>query len=205
MPHGRVACPVRVQAANGAHLLSVTPAAMPVLLAREAGLTVDLEWLVQAQSGTLLRLARRLVDDPDEARDLVQATLADACEKLATLREPMAAGPWLRRALFRRALNHLRRRRVWRAIREVFARTEPAAEGPDAALSRGRTMERVRQALVRLPARQQTAFALRYFEGLDLDEIAQVMGVGKGTVRTHLHRALVSLRDVLGPATGEVP
>lgn len=176
-----------------------------------AASAVDFAGLVAAEQGALLRLAVRFCRDGEEARDLVQAALADAYERRRMLRDPAAAAGWLRRILVTRALNHLRRRRVWRRVRELFA---PPAEGPepadpapaaDVAVARRRRLAAVSAALDDLPARQAAAFTLRYLEGLDLDEVARAMGAGRGTVRTHLRRALVALREVLVEEEGGQP
>ncbi|HEX8821297.1 MAG TPA: sigma factor, partial [Archangium sp.] len=86
-----------------------------------AGVTpLDFDALVHGEQAALLRLARRLVWDVEEARDLVQSTLADAYEKRHSLRDAKAGPAWLRRILVSRAIGHLRRRRVWTLVREVL-------------------------------------------------------------------------------------
>jgi RNA polymerase sigma-70 factor (ECF subfamily) len=170
----------------------------------ESGARVDFGRLVAAEQPVLLRIACRLLRDPDDARDLVQAALADAWERLDTLRDPAAAGGWLRRILVSRALNQLRRRRLWRRLREVFgAGVQPLdplvqSVSPDARLARDQRLARIAAAVGRLPARQLAAFTLRYVEGLGLEEVADALDVGRGTAKTHLHRALVALREELG-------
>jgi len=168
----------------------------------ESRASVDFGRLVAREQPALLRIAFRLVRDPDEARDLVQSALADGWERLDALRDADAAAGWLRRILVSRALNHLRRRRLWRRLREVFgAGVEPAEPSlplpADAQLARGQRLARVAAALERLPAKQAAAFTLRYVEGLGLDEVAGALDVGRGTAKTHLHRALVTLRSDL--------
>lgn len=177
--------------------------AMAITFAGGAERELDFAALVELEQAALLRVATRLLRDPDEARDLVQTAFADAFEHRDAMRDPSAAGAWLRRIVVRRALNHLRRRRVWRRVRELLgARDTPEpvapAPPPDALVARARRLEAVARALEALPARQQAAFTLRYLEGLDLDEIAVAMDVGRGTVKTHLHRALEAMRGSLG-------
>lgn len=161
--------------------------------------------LVEAQQ-PLLRLARRLVFDREEARDLVQATLADAIERRHQLRDRKAAPLWLRRILVSRAMSYLRRRRLKQRIGELLGlgAVEPSDTAPpaDEALASARRLASLERALRHLPPQQATAFTLRYLEGLDLDEVTAAMGVGRGTVRTHLYRALQALRAELGDAGG---
>lgn len=169
----------------------------------EQAARVDFGRLIAAEQPALLRVACRLLRDPDDARDLVQSTLADAWERLDSLRDPAAAGGWLRRILVTRALNQLRRRRLWHRVRELFGAgvqsLDPAAHAPapDARLARDQRLARIAVALGRLPARQLAAFTLRYVEGLGLAEVADALDVGPGTAKTHLHRALVALRAEL--------
>jgi RNA polymerase sigma-70 factor (ECF subfamily) len=166
--------------------------------------SLDFDALVESEQAALLRLARRLVWDGEEARDLVQSALADAYEKRHTLRDSKAGPAWLRRILVSRAIGHLRRRRVWNVVREVLDLGPAAQPSPE---ERFEGVERWRafgRALRTLPAQQATAFSLRYLEGLELDDIADAMNIGRGTVRIHLYRALQKLKaaDAL---RGETP
>ncbi|ADO68543.1 RNA polymerase sigma factor [Stigmatella aurantiaca] len=156
----------------------------------------EFDALLAAEQGALLRLARRLVWDGEEARDVVQAALADAYEKRHALKDAKAGPAWLRRIVVSRAVSHLRRRRVWRTIREALdwgAELEPSPEEHFTGAERWRALGRSVRAL---PAQQATAFSLRYLEGLKLDAIAEAMGIGRGTVRIHLYRALKKLKAV---------
>ncbi len=159
-----------------------------------AGAVLDFDGLVEGEQAALLRLARRLVWDAEEARDLVQATLADAYEKRSALRDAQAAPAWLRRILVSRALGLLRRRRVWSVLREALDWGPPPSPSPEESFEGAERWRAFGRALRTLPAQQATAFALRYLEGLDLDAIAEAMGIGRGTVRIHLYRALQKLK-----------
>jgi RNA polymerase sigma-70 factor (ECF subfamily) len=84
---------------------------------------------------------------------------------------------------------------------------EQASSDPALLLERARDMETVQAALGDLPLRQQQAFMLRIWEGLDTAATAAAMGCSEGSVKTHLSRALHALRgrlDDAGPARLEV-
>lgn len=154
----------------------------------------DFDALLEAEQAVLLRLARRLVWDGEEARDLVQASLADAYEKRHSLKDAKAGPAWLRRILVSRAMGHLRRRRVWSVLREALDWGTPLALSPEEQFVGAERWRALGHAVRALPAQQATAFTLRYLEGLELDCVAEAMGIGRGTVRIHLYRALKKLK-----------
>jgi RNA polymerase sigma-70 factor (ECF subfamily) len=155
----------------------------------------DFEGLVASQRRPLEALARRLVWDAEDARDVVQAALAQAWQQRDSLKAVEAAPGWLRRIVVHRAMSHLRRRRLWQGLSRVLL-VEPE-EAPSTAddAERGEHLGRLAAALDRLSARQRTAFSLRYLEGLSLDDVADAMGIDRGTVRVHVQRAVKALRD----------
>ena len=78
---------------------------------------------------------------------------------------------------------------------DAAAATDP---GPATQLEHEEAMSAVQVALAALPPRQQQAFLLRNFEGLDVAATAAAMGCSEGSVKTHYFRALQALRDKLG-------
>lgn len=70
-------------------------------------------------------------------------------------------------------------------------------EQPDAALEQRRMLEILENELAKLPARQREAFLMRYWEGLDTAETAEVMGCSQGSVKTHCSRATQALAAAL--------
>lgn len=167
--------------------LSVSPAAALVVRRDEA--------LLDARP-RLEALARRLVWDSEDARDVVQGALVEALDRWHTLKDPAAAEGWLRRIVVNRAYTQLRRRRFWNAVGAVLlVAEEDVAAGPDVAVEQGEHQRALARALAKLPARQAMAFSLRYLEGWSFDEVGASMGIDRGTVRVHVQRAVTSLRD----------
>lgn len=158
------------------------------------------------------RIAKIAVRHDDDALDIVQ----DAMLQLARRYGQRASEEW--RPLFFRILQNrirdcLRRRKVrmkfmaWLPGRiDDLEAADPYEAVPDAAalpLQVAMTDEAMRTletALAQLPARQQEAFMLRNFEGLDVAETAHAMSCSEGSVKTHYSRAVHTLRDRLGDA-----
>lgn len=106
---------------------------------------------------------------------------------------------WLFRIAGNVVRSHLRRRRILRWVRFDSV----AHDSPSASKTMETTMEQqerehaVRSALLGLPERQRQAIALRYFESMKYQEVADVMGVSLSAVESLLHRAMAGLRQHL--------
>ncbi len=155
-----------------------------------------------------LRIAEIGTGDRDEAMDLVQDAMIRLVRKYA--RRPEAEwAPLFFRILTNRVRDSQRRRTVRNRVMSWFGGDEdgpdPVAEAPDRStgapeeeLEMRETMATLEAGLRGLPARQQEAFMLRNFEGLDVADTAAAMGCSEGSVKTHYSRAVHALRARLG-------
>lgn len=157
------------------------------------------------------RIARIALRSDDDALDAVQ----DAMFKLARSYGHRPGAEWaplFYRILQNRVRDGQRRRQVRNRIfawlpsadpqqdtdpQETTAASEPGTEDR---LMAGQAMALLENALAELPARQQQAFMLRTFEGLDVAQTAAAMGCSEGSVKTHHSRAVHTLRERLGDA-----
>ncbi len=150
--------------------------------------------LLAAERPRLEALARRLVCDPEDARDVVQSAFVDAVAKWHTLRDQTRLAPWLRQLVVNRAYSQLRHRRVWGVIASLLWLEPESVLAVDASADQRAHQVRLSEGLERLPTRQRIAFTLRYLEALSLDEVAESMRIDRGTVRVHVQRAVKALR-----------
>lgn len=155
------------------------------------------------------RMARLALGDPEEAHDAVQ----DAMLRLVRSYRDKPAGEWtpLFWGILRRRITDLQRRRKVRSImvgwlgggKDDDGEELPAWEAPDHGpgpqhrLADQQAWEAVGVAVRALPQRQREAFMLRTLEQLSVAETAAAMGCSEGSVKTHLSRALSSLREQL--------
>lgn len=157
--------------------------------------SVDFEGLVAAHRRGLEALARRLVWDAEDAKDVVQAAMAQAWAQRASLKDSSAAAGWLRRIVVHRAMSHLRRRKLWSGMARLLFVEPSSVDSMEADADQREHQARLALALEALSPKQSTAFSLRYLEGLSIDEVAEAMAIDRGTVRVHLQRAVKALRE----------
>jgi RNA polymerase sigma-70 factor (sigma-E family) len=156
------------------------------------------EEFVADQLTSILRYAAALSGDPALAEDMVQEALFRAQRRWRRVAGMDRPDLYVRRIVLNEYLGW-RRRRVSRDVSmpaDAVDRIAPAAQ--DGAGTRG-DQDAVRRALAQLPRQQRAVLVLRYFEGLSVLEIAEVLGCGSGTVRSHASRGIASLRASLGP------
>ena len=147
------------------------------------------------------RICHRIVLDSSQVPDCVQEVWMKVFRSLGRFRCEQSFVAWLNAVTANTAIDFYRR---WKRrgnhveIDETFAEllvTEEGAEDPqvDGAIVR----QRIREALEEISVNQRTAFVLRYFEDMPLEEIARTLGCREGTVRTHIRRCLLALRAKL--------
>jgi RNA polymerase sigma-70 factor, ECF subfamily len=152
-----------------------------------------LELLLRSIQPSLHRFVRRLVGDTD-ADDVLQDVLIVVCRKLVWLRTPELFRPWSFRVASRASVRHLRRRNRWlvrSADDSVFeAFTLPDERPPDEILQRLLNSE------VLSPA-SRAVLVLHFQEEMTLAEVAAILEVPLGTVKSRLATGLAALRTLV--------
>ena len=152
--------------------------------------------LVERYAGQARRVARAVLGDPDDADDAAQDGFLSALVKLAQYDARRPFGPWLMRIVANAATDRRRRRSVRRA-----EPLDPALVGggprPDAAAVQRELGDRLRAALAELPERRRTAVVLFDVEGYSHAEIAGMLGIPEGTVRSEVFHGRRRLRALL--------
>ncbi|HKS99095.1 MAG TPA: SigE family RNA polymerase sigma factor [Rugosimonospora sp.] len=156
--------------------------------------SVDLAQLYQAHRLALVRLAILLVDDLPTAEDVVQDAFGKLHARWRRLRDPNAALGYLRVAVVNGCRSVLRRRRTAR----LFIPPAPAPEpGADAVALLAEEHREVLAGLNRLPRRQREVLVLRYWSDMSELEVAEALGISRGTVKSTTSRALAALGTML--------
>jgi RNA polymerase sigma-70 factor (ECF subfamily) len=165
-------------------------------------------WMVSQQRRVFL-LCRRMLQDPDEADSATQDVFLKAYRALSkeggSPDELDNPSKWVTRIAVNTCLDRLRSKawKVWQRrpapgdeqlILEMKTDGEPDAER---LMFSKQIQQRLEGALSRLSARQRAVFSLRHYDGMPLDEIAEVLELDVGTVKAHLFRALTKMREEL--------
>ena len=149
--------------------------------------------IVGDHEAMVFSLAYRFFNDRSRAEEVAQDVFLQLYRNLDAIGSPSHLTHWLRQVTTRRCIDQLRRSKL-RAVSletvEEFASQDRAA---DPFLDR-----RLRQFVAELPEMQRIIVTLRYQEDLDPSEICRIVEMPVNTVKSHLHRALLSLRRRLG-------
>ncbi|MEN1679544.1 MAG: sigma-70 family RNA polymerase sigma factor [Planctomycetota bacterium] len=163
--------------------------------------------LVERHQDRLYNALVRFTGSPEDARDLTQEALVQALLKLDRFRRDSAFFTWLYRIAFNRAVSASRKRRERQSIDGLppGVRDPPDPAGqPESHAQATEHAELVHRAIGALADDFRTVLVLREFEGLDYQQIADIVQTPVGTVRSRLFRARSQLRDELC-AQGYVP
>jgi RNA polymerase sigma-70 factor (ECF subfamily) len=200
-----------VEAVLPAEMLTLGPLAGPggaALAARERPAPAGgLDGFLAGVERRALVMAELATRNRDDALDLVQDAMLSFVDRYAT-HDPAEWAPIFHRVLQNRIRDWARRRQVrnrwlvWLRDRDdeedgvdpIQEAPDPAGRTPEDVLALAVAGETLMAAVEALPLRQQQAFLLRTWEGLDVAQTARAMGCSEGSVKTHLSRAMHALR-----------
>ena len=168
--------------------------------------------LVQRYEGRAFRLALRVLRDEEQARDAVQDAFLKAYGSLDRFEGRSRFYTWLYRIVMNQCLDRKRRDKSDREVEwkdEVLSQGsagapplvgDPAPGGPEAQVGRRELRKLLANAIDSLPEDARRTIQLREIDGLSYKEIAEALGVPKGTVMSRLHYARRRLQELLRAA-----
>ena len=153
--------------------------------------------LVRRYGPAARRVARAVLHHPEDADDAAQDGFFSAWRSINRYDPGRQFGPWILRIVVN-AAHDLRRRRQIRETDPVSPHLPGGEASPVALVEQGELGERIDRALQGLPERQRLAVVLFDAEGFSHGEIAQMLGIPEGTVRSDVFHARRALRVRLG-------
>ncbi|MEU9150931.1 SigE family RNA polymerase sigma factor [Streptomyces sp. NPDC048417] len=146
---------------------------------------------VQERRASLYATAYHLTGDRFEAEDLLQSALFSTYKAWDRISDKAAVGGYLRRTMTNLHISAWRRRK----LNEYPTEELPETPGDTDAMSGTELRAVLWQALARLPELQRTMLVLRYYEGRTDPEIAEILHISVGTVKSSIWRSLRRLRE----------
>ncbi|MGW4793366.1 SigE family RNA polymerase sigma factor [Nonomuraea sp. NPDC004297] len=145
---------------------------------------MEFEDFVRARGSALLRYGYVLTGNADDAADLVQEALLKLSDSWRRVRNKDNPEAYVRTVMARQHISWWRRRR----------REQVTADVPEGSYTEEYSCGELWRELATLPRRQRVVLVLRYYEDLSDKEIAGILGISRGTVRSQAFRALNALR-----------
>lgn len=155
--------------------------------------------LVRPHTLALYQFSYRLLQNQPDAEDLVQDVLVKLYPRTNEMAKVRDLRPWLLRVVYRQFVDTLRKRQrnVTTVSDDDTVEIVDPGPGPEQRHSAAETSDRVHVALGRLSQNQRLLVSLHLIDGYTLEEVAQVLDVPLGTLKSRLHRTRVQLKKLL--------
>jgi RNA polymerase sigma-70 factor (ECF subfamily) len=168
------------------------------------GRTAAFGELVCRYQDRLFNTVYRLLDNAEDAQDVVQEAFLSAYQSLDNFKGDSQFYTWLYRIAFNTAISLRRKQRMvlsMHSTRQTGGAVEPldASEysQPEHALEKAEEDRRIHHALSRLSPEHKAVLIMKDMEGQKYETMAEVLGVPIGTIRSRLHRARLEMRELL--------
>lgn len=152
--------------------------------------------LYNRYSQAMFNTALRIVNRADDAEDVLQDAFIDAFQQLAKFEGRSTFGAWLKQIVVNKSISFLRKRKVFLADIDDHAHSI-ADEQPVDENGFYFSVDTIKKAIQKLPDGYRTVLSLYLFEEYKQEEIAQMLNISHGTVRTQYMRAKNKLVNVL--------
>jgi RNA polymerase sigma factor (sigma-70 family) len=173
-----------------------------------AGAPGAFERLVREHERLCWHIVFRMVRNAEDARELCQETFLRVHQCLRQFRYESALKTWIGRVAYSIALRHLERRRVMVSLDDEedprVPGEAPAEFDLEAACANAQLGEFLREAIDELPPVRRTVLTLYHVDDLSIPEIARITGLPPGTIKSHLFRTRLQLKEQLAPKLGKV-
>ncbi|MEJ7778068.1 MAG: RNA polymerase sigma factor [Daejeonella sp.] len=153
--------------------------------------------LYRLYSRAMFNIAMRILNNEDEAEDVLQESFIDAFGRIADFRQETTFGLWMKQIVVNKSISQLRKRRM-----ELISIDDTDVEAiPETDLPDNEEMElqvrQVRAAIQQLPDGYRVVLTLYLLEGYDHEEISHILRISENTSRTQFMRARRKLADML--------
>lgn len=157
--------------------------------------------LVERYQDRLYNIVYHIVNDYEDARDVVQEAFLQAFANLDRFRGSSRFYTWIYRISFNIAVGHLRQRKRTISMEKILEERgeffADKGDSPEMLSTREEDAKILWDGINRLPVEYRSPLILREIEGASYDDIAEMLDVPVGTIRSRLHRARIALKEII--------
>ena len=172
-----------------------------------AGHEDAIEMLVRQYETGVFRLALSIVGNQADANEITQETFILALRSLSSYQEKKSFKAWLYTIALNQSRSHLRKQKIIERLRAtlttIFQVETQKQNSPEEAVIQNEKEATIWNSLEQLDERQRLVVVLRYFQGLSVTEISEILSINEGTIHSRLHSAREKLRSALKHLYGE--
>ena len=151
--------------------------------------------LYQSYSKAMFNICFRMMNDREEAEDMLQEVFSEAFRRLDSFRHESTFGAWLKRITVNRCINEIKRKK---AQLQFFDDMSPFGDrSEEEEYPTGLSVENIRKAMEELPKGARLIFSLYLLEGYDHQEISQILGISESNSKTQYMRAKNRIKEIL--------
>jgi RNA polymerase sigma-70 factor (ECF subfamily) len=166
-----------------------------IIVLSKAGNAKAQHQLYQLYARAMYNVCYRMMNNREEAEDMLQESFSEAFYRLDTFRFESAFGAWLKRITVNKCINALKKKRTNLVPMDNIPEPQEDYELPDD--NKGLTIEAVQQAMEKLAEGYRVIFSLYMLEGYDHVEISQIMGISEETSKSQFSRAKKRMKEIL--------
>jgi len=145
----------------------------------------------------MFNICYRMVNNMEEAEDMLQEAFTDAFIKLESFRYESSFGAWLKRIVINKCINWIQKRKIELMYPENFESMEQEEEQTVDYEGIQMDVSKIHQAIEKLPDGYRVIFSLYALEGYDHSEISEILGVSESTSKTQYLRAKQKIKEIL--------
>lgn len=151
--------------------------------------------LYQLYARAMFNICYRMMNNREEAEDMLQESFSEAFLRLGTFRFESSFGAWLKRIAINKCINTLKKRKADLIMVENLPEHQEGNENADEVP--GISIEHVQRAMEKLPEGYRVIFSLYLLEGYDHAEISQIMGISEATSKSQFSRAKQRIKEII--------
>ncbi len=153
--------------------------------------------LYKLYSKAMFNICWRILNNREEAEDLLQESFTDAFLKLDSFRYESSFGAWIKRIVINKCINYTQKRKIELIYPDNIGKMDAADDEVVDYEGIEMNVKHIHEALEKLPDGYRVIFSLYALEGYDHTEISEILGVTESTSKTQYHRAKQKIKEIL--------